>query len=515
MPTTVLGILTDAFGNANSRYPKGDTPGSGGGGTNQVPQGTTTFSLTANDDATFQGTVSYSLDDFQGVYVEQWNFNSSTWTRVKTVGKASIGDFEVSAGIGGASFSPGVEYGFRVRPFNDSGQGDSGTLSEEQWLFARNSAGSTPTPGQISAVALSTSQIRFQITTAPTGHTSLVLETSPNQPGPYTPVPAIDDVGDFPVTISGLSPGTRRYGRLKLTNVNGTVYSTPVSAQTFSGASGIFFEDDFASGDLSKTQNNFEWRQNGNVQVVNRSGAPSGKACRFFFGNPNLNTSRAELRFDLGALRQEFWVELLLEIPNPYYHHDNSFPVGSDNNKFFDLWQPLVDGQGAGATPGNYHALHLMETLPSGGGSRPNSKWSTSSRLGGQAAGSWGTSNGQVNGQGVFGNLIDPSDAGKVITLVGWYRVHTGAVSPQGESLTNLNSTGNGAMAWWKNGVKKYYWDKMQCMHHNASFRGFRYGYILGAANALYNVSGSGPIVESNFYLHRARWASSNVFGVS
>jgi hypothetical protein len=109
-----------------------------------------------------------------------------------------------------------------------------------------------------------------------------------------------------------------------------------VKAAGGGGSGEIFFEDDFVSGDLTKTLNGFSWT--GANKVVPNEGRLGGSAARFRYG-PNAigQDSSQELGFFLapaGSGLTELWIEYYLKIPSNYIQRNDP----PSNNKFFALW---------------------------------------------------------------------------------------------------------------------------------------------------------------------------------
>lgn len=89
----------------------------------------------------------------------------------------------------------------------------------------------------------------------------------------------------------------------------------------------IFF-DDFATNDLSKTENGFLWSPPTNTTVENN-------ALHFNYnvlGNPS-----SEQRFSLGGYYSEVWCRYRLYVPANYFHIENA-PSPSNNKGFLTLW---------------------------------------------------------------------------------------------------------------------------------------------------------------------------------
>ncbi len=96
----------------------------------------------------------------------------------------------------------------------------------------------------------------------------------------------------------------------------------------------IIFDDDFSSGDLLHTNGDARWTSKKEITVVENAG---NFAANFrYVGSSDLSADAfAELRFDLGAVYPELWLQYDLYIPAHYYHRDAE---SSDNNKMLRIW---------------------------------------------------------------------------------------------------------------------------------------------------------------------------------
>lgn len=107
--------------------------------------------------------------------------------------------------------------------------------------------------------------------------------------------------GAYRLTTSGVKDGSMRV--------------TLVSEE--GGGGGLLFEDDFSSGDISKTENNFVWTAgNGNVTVISgfsKDGA-TGNCLRFAWGT---GAQQAEQRFNFsGDEYPELWLSWYQYFPD-------------------------------------------------------------------------------------------------------------------------------------------------------------------------------------------------------
>lgn len=82
---------------------------------------------------------------------------------------------------------------------------------------------------------------------------------------------------------------------------------------------GVFFSDDFESGDISKTENGFTWSTENYVGVASTPNGTLG--LRFVFGPDALNEdTNREQRFHLGKDYSDLWIKYDLYVPENYHH---------------------------------------------------------------------------------------------------------------------------------------------------------------------------------------------------
>jgi uncharacterized protein YjdB len=124
--------------------------------------------------------------------------------------------------------------------------------------------------------------------------------------------------------------------------VGGGTAEIQASAAGLTGAGTItvwvsaLFSDGFETGDRSHTENGFKWYGGGGRVYVSSDNPRTGDySLEFVFGpNPPGGQDWSEIRFDMGAIREEFWMEYYLYVPENYEHRrDNTY-----HNKFLALW---------------------------------------------------------------------------------------------------------------------------------------------------------------------------------
>jgi len=203
----------------------------------------------------------------------------------------------------------------------------------------------------------------------------------------------------------------------------------------------IIFRDDFGSNNFSKVQNGASWGQRTAVTASNQS-------ARFLFSGKSSGHAFSELRFDLGAAYREVWLQFRLFIPSNYKHRKFS---NANNFKFLRIW------------PRNYRDREKVGF----------SNWqSRSGSSGSRLVADWA-----VNGQGLGpkGDRVDPfiseADRGKWMTV----KIHVKAAA---------SSSQHGTLRVWKNGNLVLNNNGTVNNYHSGEGHAYRYGYLLGWANA-------------------------------
>lgn len=105
----------------------------------------------------------------------------------------------------------------------------------------------------------------------------------------------------------------------------------------------VMFTDDFASGDLSKTQNGFKWTSSAWAGVVSFQGS---NVLRFSYkGSPPGNDAWAEQRFTLGNYYTDVWIQYDMYVPANYTLRESS-----NDKSYLYLWTDGYNAQnGVGA----------------------------------------------------------------------------------------------------------------------------------------------------------------------
>jgi hypothetical protein len=253
-------------------------------------------------------------------------------------------------------------------------------------------------------------------------------------------------------------------------SANGTTYT-----------SGLIFQDNFASGDLSSHNAYFRWGdgttiiQPGQVAmpVVSVPGPTGGtsKAIQFTYGTWqevrfSLTQSATEMRASANASSNVAYPDIYtcynLYIPTNYFQSTNG--VGAVNDKWFAIWKN-------GYQTSNSGVANWFELLPDGKGN--------------SIATATDNSNGGLNkavasvipqdsaSPGAFG--VRTSEAGQWHQYCYHTRVPTNATSK------------DGVMEVYKDGTLHYAWDNIVywAPDGNAANAGFDRGYLLGYHNSI------------------------------
>lgn len=219
------------------------------------------------------------------------------------------------------------------------------------------------------------------------------------------------------------------------------------------GGAGVFFSDDFSSGDLTKTEGGFTWGAATNLAVISgfsRAGN-TGNCVRYNF---NINAEAvSELRFSLGDSYPEIWFRYWLYYPDGTEDPDRGpemLQTGS-NNKFMRVWS-----QDSGS-----------ETDPRGGASYYATSPSGDARVGLQAG---VFNNGTVSqvpfDAAVYADLVNDTNRGNWVEIIHYYRR-----ADPGQS--------NGIVRIWVNGLMTEA-TGLNFRHATEDY-GFTHGYLQGA----------------------------------
>lgn len=268
-----------------------------------------------------------------------------------------------------------------------------------------------------------------------------------------------------PKNVDGKLYGTANLGACRV-DVVGGVGITP------------FFSDGFESGDFSTTQNGVTWSGVGDADVTVQSGrgVDGTKSAQFrFVGTAPGGDAGAERRFDLGALYTELTIAFDLYIPDgteawggaAYAHRADS----PSNNKFFRLWPAdYNDDTKVGAS--------FWTTTDSGVISKTRSEWVQ-------------PQNTSIGEAGVArAAFINNSDRGAWIAVKIYCKAAT--------------STANGTMRIYKNGALAIDNSNAVDNYRAALPEGWRYGYLLGAANSGFDATTYLQIDNVKFYAGEA-----------
>ena len=102
------------------------------------------------------------------------------------------------------------------------------------------------------------------------------------------------------------------------------------------GSAVLLFEDDFETGNLSKTVNGFRWTDRANTGVSNAAARSGSYSLEFTYTTQPDGDAMSEQRFYLGGNYRDVSVEYDILIPSNYYHRTQSGPA--NNKGFLYLW---------------------------------------------------------------------------------------------------------------------------------------------------------------------------------
>jgi hypothetical protein len=231
----------------------------------------------------------------------------------------------------------------------------------------------------------------------------------------------------------------------------------------------IIFQDDFETGDFSTIRGAAKWGIREKATVVSDRAVSGSKSAKFHYpGNVDpTKDAWAELRFDLGALYPEVWIEFNLYIPSNFVHA----AVSPNNNKFFRLWPATYDDRAkVGAS--------FMVDSTAGNVSRMRAEWDSGADTKGMT----------TRGSFAYG-LINSQDLGN------WMKIRIYVKSATTSTMGTINIWKNGVLVVENAGTVNAY---ATVPPANA----YRYGYLLGWAN-------SGYAADTYLYLDDAIFATS------
>ena len=209
----------------------------------------------------------------------------------------------------------------------------------------------------------------------------------------------------------------------------------------------IIFADGFNTGDLSHAEGDARWTSTKEITIVENSG--NFVADFRYEGSSDLSADAfAELRFDLGEVYPELWLQYDLYIPAHYHHRDAE---SSDNNKMLRLWHTEYSDE---------EKVGFSAWQNTNGFSTATADW----RKIGEGIGSKGA---RVD------DFITADDLGKWMSLKVYVKAAT-ANAP-------------GTFKLWKNG--ELVMDNEDILENYATDEehGYRKGYLLGWSNSGFN----------------------------
>lgn len=235
------------------------------------------------------------------------------------------------------------------------------------------------------------------------------------------------------------------------------LFLVKTSSAGFAGST-LLYSDDFETGTNGSTITGtlMNWAPNlndvaGSTLTYSRTQAFSGlQSIAFKFGGTG---SLCELDFDLGAFYKEVMFEYYYYVPANYKHGASG---SSNNNKFMRIG------------PNN---------PPSAGVERYGFSTERNTDQISDMAGEWDTSSDGSNmtANSISPNFITPADYGTWLKIR-WYC-----------KAATAKTTGPGILQMWRNDV--LFIDQRPDSYVATGLHAFRYGYLLGAVNAVYNLN--------------------------
>lgn len=248
-------------------------------------------------------------------------------------------------------------------------------------------------------------------------------------------------------------------------------------------AGATLFSDDFATGDLTHTENGIAWNgtQVGSQDFFAVAAAPGGgNGARFTFtGNADLADSAfVELRFTLGAQYSEIWLGYDLYFPANFYHRRRYASAATSNNKgICQLWT----GTYGTATAGQFLGFEYWANAD--GSSYMT--WNPACDLG-----AWRPDHQYQN---ITDNFFNLADAGTWVSYVIRAKISD-------------SNNDNGIVQCWKNG-NLILNEQAVTNYSSLGYNYFTEGYILGWANAGFNET-------TEMYVKNVKFATTDVWGV-
>lgn len=213
----------------------------------------------------------------------------------------------------------------------------------------------------------------------------------------------------------------------------------------------VIFEDDFESGDLSKSRNGFRWTSARDTAVSSERARSGRYSLKFTFeGGPSGDDAFSEQRFDLGGNYPEVWVRYDIYIPQNYYHRND--PPSANNKGYLYLWS------------GDYGR-------PSGPGMGPNF-WPKSDGTSFASHYVWGPGLDRHYNH-LMPNAVEAADRGKWLRIVVHYKY---ASSRNNDGVAEIWKT--------RDGVRQKILNIQDGAWYVTGQPGFSVGYLLGWANS-------------------------------
>jgi hypothetical protein len=359
----------------------------------------------------------------------------------------------------------------------------TGLIAVNGRRYSANAAGAPTAPTLGTPVVDSSSAITIQLSGQICD--SLTPEYRVTGGGSWTTNSAIS-VGSSSYQFTGLSASTA-YDFRFVVGANGQTANSSTANSTTSSGGAALFSDNFASGDLSHTENGVSWGSSIRASVI-------GGVLNMPWPGGTIET---EQRFSFGATQYlELWIKYDIFVSLSYDHQ-------SGNNKgHIMLWSNSTGSKpndGYGANDEMLFSLELNPHSNGDGGSFGAPRYQSLNASGGVIV------DVNASSEAICPNLITVSDLGQWRTIV----QHVKAATALGGSgpPTVWADTSDGAYEVWKDGVNILRRTTLN-LFQEPGWAGFNRGYLFGARN------GSNPVDDyiniDNFVI-----ATTNIFGVT
>lgn len=263
---------SNAAGNSPYSNNSGDTTRAGT--TVTVPSAPASLVASAGSASQISLAWADNSNDESGFKIERAPTLGGPWSQIGTAG-AGATSF-VSSGL-----TPSTLYCYRVRAYNSAGDSDYSNAASATTIASNPSPSLPSAPGNLTATAVSTSQINLSWSDASSDETGFKIERASAAAGPWTQV-GTSGVNATSYSDSGLAAGTLYYYRVRASNAAGdsgysnsagTSTQAPPSPSVPAAPSGL------VASAASTSQINLTWIDNSTDEAgfkIERALSPNG-----------------------------------------------------------------------------------------------------------------------------------------------------------------------------------------------------------------------------------------------